>query len=778
MEIPSAEARLVCATKRARAFPIRHAGMLWLFVLIIWVVALAGLRRFLQIPFNLDPPSHVNPPHWPTDKPGGYGTWDLYGLVGWLYGFPLGLVLILTSALAVMKNPSFPLPSRFTLVVCFVLFFVGFIGCILLLREDSSAFANWMGLWVLMVLFPFLIAVASGLVRQTRVSSGPSPMTLQRSLVQRRSRRVMMSSLLAVVILPSCFVLTTLLPNTFMKFNPAGLASSARTRLHVDGVNPERENAFLRSWNLVISEMVVLKIFPDTLLYYIFLELLAVIALISSLVPKVARLLSRKMLKGFSWGEFLAGVLFSVVFVLWTIYWLHDHNYHDGKPGIDDVKTERVARWFGLTGVMFMSIAILPVTKNSIWLTSMGISWESGLWIHRWFGAASLLSVVLHVVFFWIRWAELDILSHDILRIFNIPTWYPINGPKSPRPMSDNWTIPLMQLIAYPAFFVMGLPPILRRKNWELFKYLHFMFLVLIPATLLHAESAWYFLFGGVAFWLVDVAIRWASVFPQTPLVSLVAHQAESGVTEIWFKHQFHEPGQYCFVNVPAISLWEWHPFSLCSSPFDENAQICVKNMGQGTFTGKLFELAQSENPEFVINVDGPYGPPLNLGDHEVVVLIAGGIGITPIHSSFRMLYQLSQKHELPVTLKHIKLVWSGRSSGLFRILIDSIKECLQLNPNHIEFSSHLFLDDPNWSANAERESDIAMLRADNCPERLTVSAGRPNFEEVLSQTELEVCGDGTILVQVCGPPGMAGAVGDIASRHQRAVFESKLFVL
>lgn len=31
-----------------------------------------------------------------------------------------------------------------------------------------------------------------------------------------------------------------------------------------------------------------------------------------------------------------------------------------------------------------------------------------------------------------------------------------------------------------------------------------------------------------------------------------------------------YRPGQYAFINVPAISPWEWHPFSLTSAPSDD----------------------------------------------------------------------------------------------------------------------------------------------------------------------------------------------------------------
>ena len=40
-----------------------------------------------------------------------------------------------------------------------------------------------------------------------------------------------------------------------------------------------------------------------------------------------------------------------------------------------------------------------------------------------------------------------------------------------------------------------------------------------------------------------------------------------------------HGTGQYFFINVPAISLIEWHPFSVASSPLDDTSCFHMKIM-------------------------------------------------------------------------------------------------------------------------------------------------------------------------------------------------------
>jgi NAD(P)H-flavin reductase len=77
--------------------------------------------------------------------------------------------------------------------------------------------------------------------------------------------------------------------------------------------------------------------------------------------------------------------------------------------------------------------------------------------------------------------------------------------------------------------------------------------------------------------------------------------------------------------------------------------------MGKETWTGKLGALAKSHSKKpymtinslnllnsdrFVVNLDGPYGKPMiSPYDYDVVILVAGGIGVTPMHSMLMHLF-------------------------------------------------------------------------------------------------------------------------------------------
>lgn len=59
-----------------------------------------------------------------------------------------------------------------------------------------------------------------------------------------------------------------------------------------------------------------------------------------------------------------------------------------------------------------------------------------------------------------------------------------------------------------------------------------------------------------------------------------------SKVINLIIKRPFHfcfRPGDYVFINIPAIAKYEWHPFTLSSAPEQDG-----KDFGK-SFSGKIY---------------------------------------------------------------------------------------------------------------------------------------------------------------------------------------------
>jgi len=284
-----------------------------------------------------------------------------------------------------------------------------------------------------------------------------------------------------------------------------------------------------------------------------------------------------------------------------------------------------------------------------------------------------MMIVFIHICLWWKVYDQQGLFPSNI---YKVPLDY----------NSDNFTINLTFLNTIAMFFFMGILslPFIRRKQFEVFYYAHHFSLAVFIVVLWHATTSWCYILGGLLLYVFDRMIRFtkacSTVMVHTlnvqsdPAVVKLAYTIESGGVGPWsgkFTPLKHEAGQYCFINVPSISHYQWHPFTISSSPTDALTSHHIKSMGNNTWTDQLVKLArkfESEAPlhELVVNVDGPYGLPLDYAQYRTITLVAGGIGITPIIGIYSYLYSLAKSTQFPISLETVKLIWVVRDPRIF----------------------------------------------------------------------------------------------------------------
>ncbi|KAK4042644.1 ferric reductase NAD binding domain-containing protein [Parachaetomium inaequale] len=127
--------------------------------------------------------------------------------------------------------------------------------------------------------------------------------------------------------------------------------------------------------------------------------------------------------------------------------------------------------------------------------------------------------------------------------------------------------------------------------------------------------------------WFVDRVIRACRVLYYGANNEATLHPLPDGSTKIVMKKvpARAEPGKHCFVWIPAIRMFETHPFTIHgSSP----VEFTVK--ARNGFTSDLHKYAVA-NPGAAVkaSIDGPYGTFPDPMDFDKIVLIAGGGGAT-----------------------------------------------------------------------------------------------------------------------------------------------------
>ncbi|KAJ8532083.1 hypothetical protein K7X08_012006 [Anisodus acutangulus] len=127
-----------------------------------------------------------------------------------------------------------------------------------------------------------------------------------------------------------------------------------------------------------------------------------------------------------------------------------------------------------------------------------------------------------------------------------------------------------------------------------------------------------------------------------------------------------YKSGQYLFLQCPTISSFEWHPFSITSSPGDDCLSVHIRMVGDWTnelkrvFTEDDSSACETDRAKFRergnvdqrglprLLVDGPYGAAAqDYQNYDVLLLVGLGIGATPFISILKDLLNNSRSEEL-----------------------------------------------------------------------------------------------------------------------------------
>jgi predicted ferric reductase len=192
-----------------------------------------------------------------------------------------------------------------------------------------------------------------------------------------------------------------------------------------------------------------------------------------------------------------------------------------------------------------------------------------------------------------------------------------------------------------------------RRMSYETWYYLHFYTYLAIALAFSHqfADGASFTSSLVARFWwsalylLVGVLIVWYRVV--VPAHDFARHQLRvAGVRQeaprtvsIYIKGRhlkelMAEPGQFFRWRFLTRDLWwQSHPYSLSAMPNDELMRITVQDVGD--HSGAITRLA----PGTRVLAEGPFGAFIPVrSNNRGVLLLAGGVGITPLRAMFAAL--------------------------------------------------------------------------------------------------------------------------------------------
>jgi dual oxidase len=190
--------------------------------------------------------------------------------------------------------------------------------------------------------------------------------------------------------------------------------------------------------------------------------------------------------------------------------------------------------------------------------------------------------------------------------------------------------------------------PYIRKKSYEIFQVGHLLMFPMLGLLMAHGTAAYlqFPVLGLVLavptlLVLAERLTRILSGFQKIPASLAILDEDTVRIActipgrRIWK----YKAGQYVFLQVPQISRFQWHPFTI-STCIDRQMQLHIKT--DGDWTSQLRGLKDLS----FVGIDGPYGAPAQrFYDFDQTVIVGAGIGVTPFSGILNDLQERENHH-------------------------------------------------------------------------------------------------------------------------------------
>jgi predicted ferric reductase/Ca2+-binding EF-hand superfamily protein len=313
-----------------------------------------------------------------------------------------------------------------------------------------------------------------------------------------------------------------------------------------------------------------------------------------------------------------------------------------------------------------------------------------------------------------------------------------------------------------------------RGGHFEVFAVTHALYLAWFGLMLWHGPVFWMWLAVPGTVYVLERLFRWKRAKFRTGIVDV--RQYASGVTNLRIARPpdfAYQPADYAFIRIPSVSRFEWHPFTLSSSP-EEPETLGVHIRSLGNWTRAVYRRFQGRDPAtrykpVPIVLDGPYGTPsMHLFDCTHAILIGAGIGATPFASILRTI-QLRNHRREPMKLQRVHFIWLNRGQHSFEWFLEILQEIQARRINDL-IDIRIYMTDvkPDLKSGA---LNLAMdvLFAEKAADPVTglrsrTHFGHPDWHALIAEFSQAYRGE-DVQVFFCGPPGLAATIRPLAKR-------------
>lgn len=203
----------------------------------------------------------------------------------------------------------------------------------------------------------------------------------------------------------------------------------------------------------------------------------------------------------------------------------------------------------------------------------------------------------------------------------------------------------------------------IRQRYYELFVKVHTIgYLLVVIFVALHrpdlSKPVIWIVFFVVACYFLSRLVRGVQMVYNSHRNSATIIPLEGATKLVLAKTLPARPGDHIFVTIPAIRLFESHPFTISDL---DSTQLRVRR--REGFTSALHEYAkQHPGTKLRVLIEGPFGTGHDVKNFDKVILTAGGVGATYM---FAVALDVVRQKEWNCN-KQVEMIWVIKSEGRF----------------------------------------------------------------------------------------------------------------
>jgi NADPH oxidase 2 len=412
---------------------------------------------------------------------------------------------------------------------------------------------------------------------------------------------------------------------------------------------------------------------------------------------------------------------------------------------------------------------------------------------HRFCGYVILIYSVIHTIGHLSGTIRKIDQEEDLEKVNDHLTHYEFSSKKSYAELLF-WTVPgLTGVILLLIIILMGVTALqkMREKWFQLFSFVHVIgFPLFIILTVVHGSQSWLnygFPLGSITI-LISLLVYLGYVVRRTILqwrggfkVIKTHVSSDDQFLQLTIekpKYYSFSLGQYAFINIPAISCWQWHPFSIASCSRSEKIKFIIKNTGDWTskciqlykpfnrqpallnnyMTSQhlrfqddeaLFDESKTDYPK--INLSYPIASPVQQSAyHYNVVYVSAGVGCTTFLSFLELQLLKARKKADEGDSKICRLdnkevmdfIFISRETESIRWMAKYIHAALTLPQMTKRIKFHIFItlkDESNslasflfWRALAFYNKKLS--KNEKMYSKININLGRPDFDQLIDK--------------------------------------------